>query len=189
MKKDSILRNTLVLTLLTLILGTILGFVQHITAEPIAEQDRLKKEEANKAVFSVAETFEEADLEATGLGAKLDEALKAAGLDGQRIEGVSVAKDASGNVLGYVLTVASKGYGGDIEFVTGISNEGLMNGVSYLSISETAGLGMRATSEDFMKQFSEKQVDQFELTKCRAMTNGANAALKAFQVILEEGGV
>ena len=207
MKKDTILRNTCVLVLLTLILGTILGFVQHITAEPIAVQEQLKKEQANKAVFADAESFENIDLEATGLSANIADAIAQAGLDSQSVSEVNAAKDASGNLLGYVITVATKGYGGDIDFVTGITTDGTMNGISYLEITETAGLGMRATSDEFKGQFAGKQVQEFTLTKTgataddqidalsgatvtsTAMMRGANAALAAFRVLTEEGGV
>lgn len=207
MKKNTILRNTCVLLLLTLILGAILGLVQHITADPIAEQDRLKTEAANKAVFEAAETFEEIDLDAAGLRERFAEALAAEGMSGQEIEAVSAAKDGAGTTLGCVITVATKGYGGNIRFVTGITNEGAMNGISYLEISETAGLGMRATTDDFKNQFSDKQVESFTLTKTgataddqidalsgatvtsTAMVNGANAAMTAFRILREEGGV
>mgnify|MGYP002627157745 CR=1 FL=1 len=75
------------------------------------------------------------------------------------------AKDNLGNTLGYVLDVTSHaGYGGDIEFTMGITNEGVLNGISILSISETAGLGMKA--EEVLKpQFAQKAVPFFELTK------------------------
>ena len=120
---------------------------------------------------------------------------------------MNAAKDASGNLLGYVITVATKGYGGDIDFVTGITTDGTMNGISYLEITETAGLGMRATSDEFKGQFAGKQVQEFTLTKTgataddqidalsgatvtsTAMMRGANAALAAFRVLTEEGGV
>ncbi len=50
------------------------------------------------------------------------------------------------NELGYAFTVTtSEGYGGDIQFAMGVQYDGTLNGISILSISETAGLGMRAT--------------------------------------------
>ena len=62
------------------------------------------------------------------------------------IDNVVIAKDASGQDMGYVVTVTSHaGYGGDITFHVGINKEGTINGYSITSISETAGLGMKAT--------------------------------------------
>ena len=116
-----------------------------------------------------------------------------------------LAKDASGNELGYAFTVTtSEGYGGDIQFAMGIMDDGTLNVISILSIGETAGLGMRANTDAFKDQFKDKKVDKFEYTKTgatadnqidalsgatittNAMTNGVNAGLCAFQY--EKGG-
>ncbi len=59
----------------------------------------------------------------------------------------------------------SDGYGGDITFTIGITNDGLINGISFLSLSETAGLGMKANEPAFYDQFSEKVVQLFTVTK------------------------
>ena len=82
--------------------------------------------------------------------------------------------------------------------------DGTVNGISILSISETAGLGMQA--EDILKpQFADKQVEKFEYTKngaasenqidaisgatitTNAVTNGVNAGLYYFQTKLGGG--
>ena len=115
------------------------------------------------------------------------------------------ALDASGSLLGYVITVTTKeGYGGDIQFAVGVRLDGTVNGMSILDIAETAGLGMRA--EDVLKpQFAGKQTDKFEYTKSgatsenqidaisgatittNAVTNGVNAGLYYFQTELGGG--
>lgn len=51
---------------------------------------------------------------------------------------------ASGDTIGYVFKTSAKGYGGDIDLMVGIDTSGKVTGVSILSISETAGLGMNA---------------------------------------------
>lgn len=57
----------------------------------------------------------------------------------QTIDEIMVAEDASGETLGYAFTVTdSEGYGGDIQFAMGVQNDGTLNGISILSISETA---------------------------------------------------
>ena len=110
-----------------------------------------------------------------------------------------IAKDASGEALGYVLSITDpEGYGGDISFMMGIRMDGTLNGISILSISETAGLGMNAKTDAFRNQFKDKNVEQFTLTKTgstadseidalsgatitsTAMVNGVNAGLAAF---------
>ncbi len=116
-----------------------------------------------------------------------------------------MAKDSAGETLGYVVTVTTKeGYGGDIRFTLGVRMDGTVNGISILSISETAGLGMRA--EEVLKpQFADKNVEKFEYTKSgatsesqvdaisgatittNAVTNGVNAGLYYFQTQLKGG--
>ena len=81
--------------------------------------------------------------------------------------------DKAGNAAGYVLTVTDhEGYGGDIQFAMGVRSDGTMNGISFLSISETAGLGMKAAEEGFMKQFENKNVEKFQYTKNGASVEG-----------------
>lgn len=199
--KSSIIKDTIAITAITLVAGLALGVVQDITAEPIAKQEAKAKEEAYKAVFADADSFEVVSAEDESLEAYLDEN----GYGAQTINETMLAKDASGNEIGYAFTVTtSEGYGGDIKFAMGIKEDGTLNGISILSISETAGLGMRATTDEFKNQFKDKNVEKFEYTKTgasadnqidalsgatittNAMTNGVNAGLCAFQY--EKGG-
>ena len=121
------------------------------------------------------------------------------------IEKVLIARDSSDTKLGYVLNVTtSQGYGGDIKFSIGITNDGTVNGISILSISETAGLGMRA--EDVLKpQYAGKNVPEFTVVKTgaandseidaisgatitsKAVTGAVNGSLYFYQTSLEGG--
>lgn len=199
--KNRIIKDTIAITVITLVAGLALGVVQDITADPIAKQEASAKQEAYKAVFSDADSFEQVDEDTDKLQAYLDEN----GFAAQSIDETMIAKDASGNQMGYAFTVTtSEGYGGDIQFAMGIKDDGTLNGISILSIGETAGLGMRATTDDFKNQFKDRKVEKFEYTKTgatednqidalsgatittNAMTNGVNAGLCAFRY--EEGG-
>lgn len=194
------MKDTIILTVITLVSGFLLGLVNHITEEPIAHQQQLAKEEAYAAVFEEADSFEGVSVETD-----LQEYVNAQGYEAQTIDEIMEAKDASGETLGYVMTVtSSEGYGGDIQFAMGVQEDGTMNGISILSISETAGLGMKADTEEFKSQFAGVQTDAFEYTKdgatqdnqidaisgatitTNAMTNGVNAGLAAFAY--EKGG-
>ena len=67
------------------------------------------------------------------------------------------AKDASGNVIGHVINAtSSEGYGGDIQISVGVDNDNRLLGIGFLSISETAGLGMKAKDPEFKDQFAGK---------------------------------
>lgn len=200
----NMLKDAAILFAITLVSGLILGFVYQLTKEPIAIQEEKAKQEAYKEVFETAATFTAVeDLGVT----KANETLLEGGFTGAELSDmIQQAFDEAGNPIGYVLTVTShEGYGGDITFTMGITNEGMLNGISILSILETPGLGMKA--EAVLKpQFAQKTATQFTYTKTGAMddsqidaisgatittnavTNGVNAGIYYFQNTLQEGG-
>ena len=170
MNKRSDLQNLLhdagILVAITLVAGILLGLVYGVTKDPIKKQEELALQNACKEVFAGATSFEDFDYD-------LDKANTIIHDNGyEKVElsdTVRKALDANGNPIGYILTVtSSEGYGGDIQFTMGIKNDGTLNGISILSISETAGLGMRA--EEVLKpQFFNKNVEKFEYTKSGAV--------------------
>ena len=192
------------LTLITLVAGVALGGVYEITKDPIARQEAQAKAEAYEQVFTDAAAFEAVEMDDT-LTKTIRDQLDQEGYKAQSIEEVMRAEDQSGETLGYAFTVVtSEGYGGDIRFSMGVQNDGTLNGISILSIGETAGLGMNADTPAFKDQFVGKQVEKLQYTKngatqddeinaisgatvtTNAMTNGVNAGLCAFRVM--EGG-
>ena len=194
------IKNTAILLVITVVAGLVLGLVYQITKDPIAEQEAKKKREACQEVFQDAASFETMEVKNMDASGWVE-----AGYAQESIDEVMSAMDASGNLLGYVITVTTKeGYGGDIRFSIGVRMDGTINGISILSISETAGLGMRA--EEVLKpQFAGKQAERFVYTKSgavsedqidaisgatittNAMTNGVNAGLYYFQTQLGGG--
>lgn len=197
----SMLKDTLVLFIITLFAGLLLGVVYQITKEPIAAQEEKARQEAFAEVFEAAENFQTVELPAVE---EIDRVLTEAGISGVTVEEIVSALDSSGSLLGYCITVTShEGYGGDIRLALGINLDGGLNGISILEISETPGLGMKAESV-LKPQFSGKNVTQFEYTKSgavtenqidaisgatittKAVTGGVNAGLKVFQTFLSE---
>ena len=196
-KKSTILKDALILFLITLIAGSLLGLVNQITLEPIAKSELKAKEEAYQVVFADSSKFEE--------NSQIKDKLKSATFDGAEVTEVLEAKDADGNTVGYVMSITAKeGYGGDIQFTMGVRNDGTINGISILSIAETPGLGMNA--EKVLKpQFAGKTVEKFEYTKTgatadnqvdaisgatittNAIVNGVNAGLSYFMTELGGG--
>lgn len=198
MSSESI-SNTISLMIITLVAGLLLGAVYEVTKEPIAKEQQRAKEEAYKAVFADAGSFEELSVDAgilgeingeQGINANIDEVMK--------------VLDKSGSFAGYVLTVTDhEGYGGDVQFAMGVKADGTVNGISFLSLSETAGLGMKANEDTFKVQFAGKNVEKFRYTKngaasddeidalsgatitTNAVVNGVNAGLYYVQSLEE----
>lgn len=201
MSKESI-KNTISLMVITVIAGLLLGFVYDITKDPIAKEQQKAKEDAYKTVFEQADSFETMEIDSS----KVEEQLKEQGYDAT-INEIMMVYNHSGDFAGYVATVTDhEGYGGDIQFAIGVASDGTTNGISFLSISETAGLGMKAKEEPFKSQFSGKKVSQFVYTKngayadneidaisgatitTNAVTNGVNAVLYYIDTLNEEVG-
>lgn len=126
-----------------MIAGLGLGFVYEITKDPIAQAQDKAKKEAWQAVFPEADINE---FEAVDVDEKVAEAaIKAVGAKATVDEVCKVGEE------GYVITTTDKeGYGGDIQITVGITSDGTVNGISILSISETAGLGMKAERTGFL---------------------------------------
>lgn len=199
-----ILKNTFILTVITLIAGLLLGLVFQVTKAPIVAAQESAKQKAYRTVLSSASSFEDYKDFDQKKAAKI---LKKGGYTRDDINEAVVGKDKDGRDIGYVITVTShEGYGGDIKMSVGIQKDGTVKGIAMLSISETAGLGMKSTEPEFKNQFKNKKVDKFSYTKTgekgddkidalsgatittNAVTNAVDSALVYFQNVLGGGG-
>ena len=198
---NSLVKDALKLVIITVVAGLVLGAVYGITKKPIADQEAKAQMEAYKAVFPKASDFKDVDGFSEEAASKVIASYKNT-VDGHESDVISSAVeavDASGKALGYIFNITtSKGYGGDIQLTVGIQSDGTVSGYSVLSISETAGLGMKATEPSFYNQYVNKQADKFVVSKdggegeqidalsgatitSRAVTGAVNAALGYYQ--------
>ena len=203
MKKQSgFIKDAIILFAITLISGLILGFVYDITKAPIAAAAKAAKNEAYAVVFPDAKDFEASDAETAKIAETADE-ISGKGFGHVTIDEVVDAKDASGNNVGRVITATSKdGYNGTVQLSVGVKSDGTVVGITFLTLAETPGLGMRAGEKDFYSQYANKNTKEFKLVKgsangdneiaaisgstitSSAVTNAVNAALY-FNSILE----
>lgn len=187
-----IIKNTIILCLITCIAGALLGAVYKVTLKPRQLAEEKAKEEAYKKVMSQADIFEGVEYNKTELETYLS-ANKEKLPSGCLLYEAATALSKEGNTLGYAITVISKeGYGGDIKLTIGIDTEGIVKGIAILDINETAGLGMKANEPSFLNQYKDKNCDSYVVTKggakneneidaisgatitSKAMTNGVN---------------
>ena len=138
------LKEVLVPTVSLFLICTIVTLLLAVTNSVTKPQiEKLQIETANKtkaAVLSVADSFSD------------EKTVDLNGTTYTYFEGY----DKDQNVVGYVFTTSAKGYGGDIVTMVGMNSDGTVSGMDFLSISETAGLGMNADSDDFKNQFVGK---------------------------------
>lgn len=112
-----------------------------------------------------------------------------------------------GETIGYIFTLAAKGYGGDIQVMTAVNLDGSIAAVEILDASgETPGLGQNVTKPDWYAQFSgltkdisvvkggSANAENNEINavtgatiSSKAVTSAINQALEYAQKILEEG--
>lgn len=168
------LKLGVILFLITGICVGLLGVVNQITL-PIIEANSLKTEqESMKQLLSEADNF-----------------IQVEGVSDVLVKKVFVAKSSS-NIVGYVINVEPKGYGGAIGLLIGIDSNNVIKGVKILSHSETPGFGANADKPAFIDQYVGKQ-GELKVTKITpkedeiqaitgatitsaAITEGANAA-------------
>lgn len=198
---NKIIKNTLILTAITVVSGLLLGIVYDVTKEPIAQAQERTKQKAFQTVLPEASEFTSSNFDEKE-AAKI---LKENGYTDDITE-VAEATDKKGRVIGYVINVTShEGYGGDIEISVGIASDGTVKGIEMLSIGETAGLGMKAKDAEFKDQFRDKKVQKFTYTKngekgddkidaisgatitTNAVTNAVDSALIYYQTELGGG--
>lgn len=162
-----ILRLTLTLLIITAVVAGLLALVDYFTADRIAA---LKNEKAQSAMMDVlpAESYEEIPTDK---------------------EGVTAAYKADG--LGYVVRLSVNGFGGAIDMMVGVKEDGSVSGVSIISHAETASLGANCTREDWRSQFTglsghlavDKDGGSIDsltgaTVTSRAVTEGINLALE-----------
>ena len=205
-KKINIPRSALILCFITFVAGIALSGVFGLTKDTIEEQQLKAQAESFKAVCPDAEEFE--------LDDRIQQAI--ADLNGE-VYGTDFGKvyinnaftgvDASGNTVGYVISVTSAdGFDGNITLSLGLQADGTINGIAFTELNETAGMGMRCDEPAFKDQFNGKNVTKFILNKTggstaddeidsvsgasissNAVVNAVNAALDFFNTTIKEG--
>lgn len=136
-KRDirDIFKTAISLFVICAVAAGLLAAVNSVTESKIAANAAETANEARKGVLPAADNFEEKTLD----------------------DGTVYYKGTSdGETSGYVFTVSSSGYGGEIELTVGINSDGAVTGLTILSINETPGLGMNAKKDSFISQYIDK---------------------------------
>lgn len=195
MKSGGYMKDALVLFAITLVAGFLLGGAYQITKAPIEKATLAANVEAYKAVFPEAADFESDDAMTAAIET-CNTDLLTQDFGNVGVNNALKAVDGSGTVLGYVITSHSDdSYGGTVELSVGISADGSINGVEFLAISDTPGLGLKAKEPAFKGQYTGKNAESLTVTKngnagdaeinaisgatitSSATTNAVNAAL------------
>ena len=196
-KKDNMIKDAIILCIITLVLGAVLAGVYMLTKEPIDNAQKKTNNEACAVVVEEGDKVQDDDKDAVS-GA-------AAYLKGHDLSNAEVKEDEGGDLLSeYVqinevhptanggkvyLADALKGYGGKISFALGVDAEGAITGIEITSQSETAGLGANCETDEFKNRFpgvkapespSEEMYNKNETTETQVQAlSGATVTSRA----------
>jgi len=173
-----IFKPAAVLFITAVITVTLLSVVYNLTLEPIENQKRKTQEAAMKEVLPGADKFSEIQAELSGSMTAVYEGLK------------------DDMLIGYVVMMSPKGYGGAIDLITGISVlTNTLIGMRVIKHTETPGLGALAVKANFYRQFNSRELVRLNVTRTspgeheiqaitsstittRAITNAVNEAIE-----------
>ena len=133
----TILIPTLSLFLICLVVTAALALTNNVTAEQIAANNQQSKEESMQTVCPEAKTFEEV-------------------IPDVMYKGV----DDSGKTVGYAISTATQGYGGQVKVMTGIADGSIIAVDVFYNNDETPGLGKNTSDKSFRDQYNGLSVDQ-----------------------------
>ncbi len=131
----------LILLIITSIAGLTLGLANNATAESIAQNSKINKEDL-KVILPGADTIKDSPKEPSGIVKQILEAYNGSEL------------------VGYVLKVTPKGFHGDIDMMVAINKEGKQTGIKVIAQSETPGVGSKIEQPIFQDKFKDKAIDK-----------------------------
>ena len=182
------------LTVISLVVAALLGLVNSITADKIAEIDAENTRIAMSAVVPEGSEFTD-KLEIS------DEVAAAAAAQGGKLTELYGVKNAGADA-GYVMKIAASGSQGTITMMVGVDANKAITGISVVSHSETSGIGTKVMGNE-PNAAGVPVLDQFmgmsgsgslvvgktvtaisgATVSTKGITMGANAALAAAETL------
>lgn len=150
-KGGGILMLVVVLGLITFVCALLLGVINGITKDKIAQNAVETRNAAMSVILPEAESF--VDVEVS------EEWTAPADKNQPTITGVYEAQ-AGGQTIGYCVEVKPKGFGGELTLIVGINTDGTVAGAQVTAHGETPGLGAKAqTDPEWITQFAGQPAD------------------------------
>ena len=182
------------LTVISLIVAALLGLVNNVTADKIAEIDAEKTRVSMSAVVPEGSEFTD-KLEIS------DDVAAAAAAQGGKLTELYGVKNAGADA-GYVMKISASGSQGTIVMMVGVDANKAITGISVVSHSETSGIGTKVVDNEANSN-GVPVLDQFQgmsgagslvvgktvtpisgaTVSTKGITMGANAALAAVEAL------
>jgi len=133
-----IIKLSLILAVISSIAGAALAATYSVTSDIIVERQRAELHSRLQGLLPLADNFTETTA-----------------------EGVTYyLATRAGQPIGAVMVAAGRGYAGPIELLVSFSEDGIVQGVKITDHNETAGIGVRVETADFLGQFVGKAQGQ-----------------------------
>ena len=182
------------LTVISLVVAALLGLVNNVTADKIAEIDAANTRAAMSAVVPEGSDFTD-KLEIS------DDVAAAAAAQGGKLTELYGVKNAGADA-GYVMKISASGSQGTIVMMVGVDANKAITGISVVSHAETSGIGTKVVGNE-TNTAGVPVLDQFvglsgagslvvgsnitaisgATVSTKGITMGANAALAAVEAM------
>ena len=186
-KKSGIASLVIVLACICLVSAAILGLVNKVTVGPIQANTEKTVQESLRTVMPIDGDYEDVTDQYSGDPVTVD------------VTGVSVPVKAVYKAAeeGYVVeTMSPNGFGGALDMMAGVDNDGNVTGIAIISHAETSGLGSKSTDPEWQAQFKGVNgtigvtKDGYQINAItgstitsRAVCDGVNAAIAVVETL------
>ncbi len=151
-KLSSSFKNMLIsLTLISMVAGFSLAYMNDLTKGPISEARKAKKINAIKAVLPKVDNDPYIEKISSTLPDKKDSFDIYPGKENGKLNSVAIG------------TYTDKGYNRIIKLMVGFDIEGTIKDIAVLEQKETPGLGTKITTEKFLSQYRGKNPTEWKL--------------------------
>ncbi len=175
----SIIKTGAILLVIGFVCTLLLALCNSMTKDRIASLAANAEQEAMASTLPIADKFVKLQYDGGGI-----------------VTAVYEGKSEDKTVVGYCVKAEPIGYGGTISMIVGIDTDGKVTGVDIVSMSETPGLGAKASNPEFTDGFVGKSAgikvkksgapndDEISAISgatvtSKAVTEGVNAAIAA----------
>lgn len=134
----------IILTVICLVTTLLLAVTNSVTAPVIAANTEATQNAAREALLSDADSFEQVEI---------TDGDYAASSDGKAVVQEVYQGSKGGDAVGYVMTVSTKSFGGDLIMMVGVDSTGAVTGIQIISHSDTSGVGTKNFTDDYLGQY------------------------------------
>ncbi|MBK7094937.1 MAG: RnfABCDGE type electron transport complex subunit G [Saprospiraceae bacterium] len=151
-KLSSSFKNMLIsLTLISVVAGFSLAYMNEVTMGPINESRKAKKINAIKAVLPKVTNDPYSEKMAVALTGLTDSFDIFPGKSDNKINSIAIS------------TFTDQGYNGLIKLMVGLDTLGIIKNIAVLEQKETPGLGTKINTEKFLEQYRGKDPGKWKL--------------------------